>query len=105
MCFEQGEAHTRMLLGTLAPSHNCQETKINTVLLNSGNEMSALPNTGLVAYPERCSLSARLIIQSPQDQIESEDAASPGKHVPCLLLSPVPLAPPIQAGAGFVSPY
>ena len=48
-----------MLLGTLAPSHNCQETRINIASLNSGNEMSGLPNTGLVAGPERCSLSEK----------------------------------------------
>lgn len=46
-----------MLLGALSPSHNCQKTRINTAPVNSGNEMSALPDTGLVASPERCSLS------------------------------------------------
>ena len=49
-----------MVLRTLAPSCNCQETRINTAPLNSANEMSALLNTGLMASPERCSLSERV---------------------------------------------
>lgn len=47
------------MLRTLAPSLNCQETRINTAPLNSANEMSALLNTGLMASPERRSLSER----------------------------------------------
>lgn len=49
----------RLTLFRVTPSLNCQETKINTVPLNSGNEMSAVPNTGLVASLKRYSLSEK----------------------------------------------
>lgn len=94
--FEHGEAPTRMPLDTLAPSHNCQETKINTVPLNPGDEMSALPNTGLVARPERGSLSGRAddsVTTEPDRNrgccFSREELASP--LLPCLCLLPQPL--------------
>ena len=108
-CFEQGKAHRRMLLGTPVPSHNCQETRINTVPPNSANEMSALPNTGLMASPERCSLSERADNSITAGLGISRGCCFPGKEL--ALLPPtnalsLPPAPPPRAGAGdgLVSP-
>lgn len=108
-CFEQGKAHRRMPLGTLVPSYNCQETGINTAPLNSANEMSALPNTGLMASLERCSLSERAGNSITAGLGISRGCCFPGKELAQLTSTnalSLPPAPPARAGAGdgLVSP-
>lgn len=95
--FWTGELHKRMLLHTLA-SCNHQETRIKTASLNAGNEMSALPNTGLVVSSERCSLSegAGNSITTGLD-VSRDISCYPGEE---LALTP----PPTQFPTAFPTP-